>query len=158
MCSQIHLSNDTNHDSIMTFSIPEDILAKFPQILEGEKLIMRSDNASTQYKSRFAFALMHDLVEKYNIDIFCFFGEAGHGCGLIDAMSSFGCKASLRQAIFNNYWFHNAAEMVAFLIDEFKDDPAKSYHIIEEKATAEKRRLVRKEFPIKGCRQMHLIS
>ena len=51
-----HLSDDTNHDSIMTTSVLEDIIEKYPSIVKSCNLVIRSDNCSTQYKSRFVFA------------------------------------------------------------------------------------------------------
>ena len=75
---------------------------------------------------------------------------------MIDAMSSFECKASLRLAILNDLWFQDAGDMVTFLNEEFKDDESKSYHLI--KNTADKRKLTRKEYPISGCQKMHMIS
>ena len=33
----------------------------------------------------------NELAEKYEIDVIWFYGITGHGRGLVDAMSSFGC-------------------------------------------------------------------
>ena len=85
--------------------------------------------------------MMQALAEKYDVEIFCFFGEAGHDRGLIDATSSFGCKASLRQAILNAICFHDAEEMVIFLLDEFKDDNSKSYQLIDDKSHSKQREI-----------------
>lgn len=59
------LSPDTRLDRVMTFSIIEDILEAYPQILASGHLIICSDNCSTQYKSSFSFPLMKDLAEKH---------------------------------------------------------------------------------------------
>ena len=41
---------------------------------------------------------MLKLAKQYNIEVFWFYGEAGHAKGLVDAMSSFGCKKVLSTA------------------------------------------------------------
>ena len=40
--------------------------------------MLRSDNCSTQFKSRFVFKSLLDIAQKYNIQITWFYGEAGH--------------------------------------------------------------------------------
>ena len=84
-----HLSDDTNHDSVMTTEILSSIIEKYPEIIETGKLVLRSDNCSSQYKSRFVFRSLLDLAKQHNILIDFFYGEAGHGRGLIDAMAWF---------------------------------------------------------------------
>ena len=48
-----HLSDDTNHDNVMTTEILTSTIEQHPEIIETGRLILRSDNCSTQYKSRF---------------------------------------------------------------------------------------------------------
>ena len=50
-----HLSDDTNHDNIMTRQIIKSILEIHPEIYRSGVLYLRSDNCSTQYKSRYVF-------------------------------------------------------------------------------------------------------
>ena len=108
-----HLSNDTNHDSVMTEAILNDLIANYPEIIESSILILRSDNCATQYKSRFVFKALMELAKKYNIQIIFFYGEAGHGRGLIDAMAWFGCNGPLRKEIItNDAWFSNADDFI----------------------------------------------
>ena len=97
-----HLSNDTNHDSVLTMKILEDIISNYPTLIEDGRLVLGSDNASTQYKSRFIFHKMKELAEKYEIDVIWFYGITGHGRGLVDAMSSFGCKSIPQDSITTN--------------------------------------------------------
>ena len=55
-----------------------------------------------------------------------FYEKPGHGCGLVDVMSSFGCKQQLRHEIVNNdSWFEDAEEMVQFLKKYFTNDSSK---------------------------------
>ena len=111
-----HLSNDTNHDSVMTEAILNDLIANYPEIIESGILILCSDNCATQYKARFVFKALMELAKKYNIQIIFFYGEAGHGRSLIDAKAWFGSKGPLRKEIVtNDAWFSNADEMHSFL-------------------------------------------
>ena len=112
-----HLSNDTNHDSVMTEAILNDLIANYPEIIESGILILCSDNCATQYKSRFVFKALMELAKKYNIQIIFFYGEAGHGKGLIDAMAWFGCKGPLRKEIVtNDTWFQIQIKCIHFYL------------------------------------------
>ena len=154
-----HLSDDTNHDSVMSSIIIESNIIAHPEIIENGRLILRSDNCSTQYKSRYVFKALLDLAAKYAIRIDWFFGEAGHGRGLIDAMAWFGCKGPMRKEIVTrDVWFKNAKEMHTFLDEHFKDDPSKEYVIIDEEETAELRKKGREERKVNGCKGSHVMS
>lgn len=78
--------------NIMTSAIIEDLIrTKLDD--DDDTIILRSDNCSTQFKSKYVFASMKNLAMKYKIKIVWFYGEPGHGRGLVDAMSMFveGC-------------------------------------------------------------------
>ena len=87
-----HLSEDTIHDSVMTFEIIRDIIQRYPYVLNDGYLILHSDNASSQYKCKFTFFETIELAKEHGITVCWFYGEPGHGKGTIDAMSAFGCK------------------------------------------------------------------
>ena len=111
-----HLSDDTNHDSVMTLKIIEDIIKFHPTIIKTGQLTLRSDNCSSQYKCRYIFKGLLDLAKKHNIRVNFFYGEAGHGRGLIDAMAWFECKGPTRKHIVETEsWFENASQVVSFL-------------------------------------------
>ena len=97
----------------MTFQVIEDIVTKYPEVIENDNLVLRSDNCASQYKSKFVFSHMKELAAKYQIRVSWFYGEPGHGRGLVDAMSSFGCKGPLRMSIITeNNWFDTANESI----------------------------------------------
>ena len=147
------LSNDTNHDSVMT-SVIEDVLIRYPVIVDSCILVSRSDNCSTRYKSRFVFAQLEELAKKYSIDIFWFYGTPGHGRGLIDAMSSFGCKAPIKKAIITeDAFFNNAEEMHVFLCNHFK-----SYFVIDEKSNSKTRKKEHLAHRIYGSSKLHCVA
>ena len=103
---------------------------------------------------------MQKLAEELGITIGWFYGEPGHGRGVIDAMSSFGTKGPLRQRILaTDDWFHDANEMCEFLNAYFAHDETKEHHLIEASTLAKQRRRKQPEpHPIKGCRKFHLIA
>ena len=154
-----HLSDDTNHNNIMTVSIIEDILKQYPQILSPGHIVICSDNCSTHYKSCFTFVVMMQLAKKYGVTFTWFYGEPGHGRGLVDAMSSFGCKGPLKHAIITkDQWFSTAEEMSDFLKKFFNGDSTKHYHVIHEKDTAELRKAEKNEHKIAGSMKLHMVS
>ena len=73
----------------------EDIFTK--RNIKNETVIIKSDNASTQYKNQDAFFLLQQIANKYNVTILRIYGAAGHGEDLIDAMSRFGESKELDQ-------------------------------------------------------------
>ena len=63
--------------------------------------------------------IIQELANEKNITIIRIYGAAGHGKGIIDAMSSFGVKAILRQTIIGtDSWFKDSEEMVEFLAEQ----------------------------------------
>ena len=48
--------------------------------------MIKSDNAPTQYKNKYAFNLVQILLSKYNVKITRIYGATGHGNGLVDAV------------------------------------------------------------------------
>ena len=98
---------------------------------------------------------MIQLAKQHNIEIFWFYREDGYGKGLVDAMSSFGCKKVLRSAIITEgRWFRDTFFIYEYLYGHFHYDDSKSYYCIDEKHTASKRRSV----PLKGCQQHTCIA
>ena len=137
----------------------EDIIHNHPEVISHGTLILRSDNCSEQYKSRFIFANLKQLAKKYNIRIIWFYGIPGHGKGLQDAMSFFGCKGPLRSAVLTtDRWFSCAADMVDFLRKKYESEGNKFYYLVEPQTLAKERIKKRDEFLLKGCKKMHMIS
>ena len=64
----------------------EDIFSDFG--IRDESVIIKSGNAPTRYKNLYAFKSYQNLANKFNTRIIRINGAAGHGKGLIDAMSS----------------------------------------------------------------------
>ena len=89
-----HLSDDTTHDSFFVHQVLTDVITKWG--IENETVIIKSDNAPTRYKNKYAFHSIQKLSDMDNIRIIRLHGAAGHGKGLIDAMSNFGVKSILR--------------------------------------------------------------
>ena len=113
--------------------------------------MLHSDNCSTQYKSQFIFNSLKKITHNFNINIAWFYGIAGHGRGIVDAMSSFGCKSILRNVIINNdTMFDNAFEICEFL-KKCNDDSNKFYEMVDPDVTAKKRRNKKVGHPLKGC-------
>ena len=54
--------------------------------IKNETIIIKSDNAPTQYKNQCAFFLLPQIANKYIVTILRIYGAAGHGKGLIDVM------------------------------------------------------------------------
>ena len=147
-----HLSDDTRHDATFVHEVLVDIFEKWG--IKDETVIIKSDNAPTQYKNKYAFASMQNLANKYNVTIVRIFGAAGHGKGLIDAMSSFGVKAILRRDIVTkDDWFSNTQEIIEHL--QFRGKSNMYYKSILPDVL-DKARQCKDEKKIDGCLNLHL--
>ena len=98
------LSDDTLYDSNSVNEVLEDIFGRWN--IRDEAIIVKRDHAPTQCKNKNAFFYMQSLGDRFNVVIVRIFGAAGHGKGLIDAISSFGIRSVLRCDIITlNKWF-----------------------------------------------------
>ena len=104
-----HLSNSTIHDYAIVDLVLRDVFDL--QKWKNNTVIIKSDNCQEQYKDLNAFGSYQKLADDYNTKILRVYGAAGHGRGLIDAMSSFGVKSILRRNIVGkDVFFSNATE------------------------------------------------
>lgn len=150
-----HFSDETKHDSAFTFSVIDDIIERYPEITIYR---FKSDNCSTQYKSKYVFNGYKTLAVKHQKVFLVYFGVSGHGKGLVDAMSGFGVKGPLSQSILQeNKMFYNSSEMINFLKD--KKAEKDYWHYIEiDPETIRKKREVSDKFKINGCKKLHMIA
>ena len=116
----------------MTFYIIKDIIKSHPEVIEKKVLVLHSDNCQEQYKCKYTFFQMRKLAVDLGIKVIWFYGEPGHSRGLVDAMSSFGCKLQLRNEIMtHDSWFESAEEMVNFLTRYFENDNSKEHFLVD---------------------------
>ena len=84
------------------------------------------------------------------------YSAAGNGKGLIDSMSSFGCKSILRRDIIgNDVWFLLNEEICEYL--SLRGDSRIRYTIVEPAELDKERMLKMSGLELKGCMSMHLI-
>ena len=109
-----HLTDDTGHDPTFVDEVLNDIFGRWN--IRNETILLKSGNAENQYKDEYTFAYYQNLADKYNVQVICLYGVAGHGKGLIDAISSFGVKSILRKDIVTgDRWCKNSEEMCLHL-------------------------------------------
>ena len=82
----------------------EDIFNRWE--IRDETVVIKSDNAPTRYKNKWAFESYSYLAKKYNVQIIRIYGAAAHGKGLIDVMSSFGVKSIPKRDIVGLAWMY----------------------------------------------------
>ena len=79
--------------------------------------------------------------------------------GLVDAMSSFGCKLELKYGIVTfDSWFESAEKIMSFLKEYFFNDDSKEHYLIDDAETAQVRKQKRGEFKLEPCRKYHGIA
>ena len=123
-----HLSDNTTHaiDTVL-----DDIFVL--QKIRNEAVLIKTDNAPTQYKNKYAFGSYQHLAGKFNCTIVKAYGAAGHGKGLVDTMSAFGVKSILRRAIVgkDKFWA-NSEEICDFLSCLIDDDLARKHREMKD--------------------------
>ena len=62
-----HLSDDINHDSVLTFSIIRDIIYHHPEIIQKGFSILPSYNGQEQYKCKFTFFEIKKIAMDFGI-------------------------------------------------------------------------------------------
>ena len=151
-----HLSDDTGHDAFFVDEVLQDIFRRFE--IRDMTIIIKSDNAPTQYKNKWAFHLYQDLANEFNVRIIRLYGAAGHGKGLIDAMSNFGVKSILRRNIVtHDVWFANSDEICSYLREQLRSDKIMDYQVVDPVAVDSKR-MNKIGLKIKNCMSKHLFD
>ena len=90
-----HLSDDMKHNFAFTSSVVHHLL----ELHNPSVIRFKSDNCSTQYKSKYVFKQWQILAMKTQKMVIVYYGVSGHGKGLVDAMSGFGVKGPLRREV-----------------------------------------------------------
>ena len=147
-----HLSDDTTHEAFFVEEVLESIFET--RSIRNETIIIKSDNAPTHYKNRWAFSTYQTLADKYNLRIIRIYGAAGHGKGLVDSMSGFGVKTVLRRDIVTrDVWFANSEEICEHL--RMRGSKHMAYHVVDPEKVDQKR-MSKKDLVIKDCMRHHL--
>ena len=90
------------------------------------------------HKFKYIFHEMKELAKEHDIKWVWFYGERGHGGGLVDFMPCFWCKQYLKHVILTeDLWFDNAQQMVDFITQYFEGDNSKEYHFVDAAQIAE---------------------
>ena len=150
-----HISDDTKHDPVFVHEVLRDLIHHYD--IRNEDIMIQSDNAPTQYKSRHAFALLQKLANEFNVRIIRTYGAAGHGKGTIDAMSSFGVKNVLRRDIVTHDIFFDTSEEI-FDYLHIKNPQFYYAHINAEYLSPKRRDYMEHVEPIEiaGCMKQHM--
>ena len=103
-----HLSDVLAHDWKFTSTVVRDLVALF--FINSSAVRIKNDNCKGQYKSLYVFGFCKKLAFEIQKPVIICYGAAGHGRGLVDAMSSFGIKAPLRKDIITDDFYWSTAE------------------------------------------------
>ena len=148
-----HLSDEKRHDYAFTATVVEHIIS-----IEEENhdiLRFKSDNCSTQYKSKYVFNFWSSLAKKLNKTIIVYYGVSGYGKGLVDAMSGFGVKGAIRRAVVTkNFSFTTAEDIHNYLYNFFEIDEQKEHCLVTPEAIHSKRS--NDKLKIDGCIPLHM--
>ena len=150
-----HFSDEMKHDSAFTSVVFEHCLetGDLPEIIRN-----KSDNCSIHYKCGKAFNEYLKLAKKYNRNLIKYYVPAGHGKGLVDAMSAFGVKTPrLKAVITHNFRYNSSQDICNMLQSRFESDNQKKYSEIDT-ADILSLRPEATAIPIKGSRSFHMMA
>lgn len=153
-----HLSDDRTHDASFTECVLEDLLTVSPGWENYPVIRNKSDNCTSQYCCLNCFARYLKLARASKKVVLLYYGVNGHGRGLVDAMSGFGCKSCVRRKIVTeDFYFLDAEELTEFLQREFADDREKYYKTLAVEEIMKAREYT-ETLPIAGCRKSRMIA
>ena len=143
------------HDHVFTTTVLRHLIDQS----ESNIIRFRFDNCSTQYKSKYVFKAWQTVASETGKTLITFYGTSGHGKGLVDAMSSFGVKAPIRKAVLTeDFSYQSSQDIYDYLINCFKDDNKKHFHVITQDNIENQRELLKYSYMIPNCRALHMIS
>ena len=131
-----HLSDEIKHDSAFTSVVVHHLLEQD----DPETIRLKSDNCSTQYKSKYVFKQWQLLAQKSEKIVLVYYGVSGHGKGLVDAMSAFGVKGPLQRAVVTSDFSHSNSKDIYEFLHKYHDDETKHYFLIDKDEITEKRK------------------
>ena len=148
-----HLSDYVKHDSIFTMNVVFDILNNF-DLDTLQPLRFKSDNCSSQYKSKYVLHEWKKLAESVQKTVIVYYGVKGHGKGLVDAMSGFGVKTPLKRAIITeDFFFNKSVHLNRYLQEINVSENRKYYHL-----NPMSRDTQRQELKIKDCQKQLMMA
>jgi hypothetical protein len=151
-----HFSDDTSHDGAFVDLVMRDIMDR-QGVTSGSTILVKTDNCKVQYKSRLPFRCYQNLCDDYGVNIVKTYGAPGHGKGLVDAMSSFGVKSPLRNAVVTkDMWFPTAESMVEYLSEEMSDKNH-LYKFFSKEEVMLHRKACKRSLVIPGCSKIQLM-
>ena len=153
-----HLSDDTGHDPTFVDEVLNDIFGRWN--IRNEKILLKSGNAGNQYEGKYAYAYYQNMADKYNVRIIRLYGAAGHGKGLIDAMSSFSVKLILRKTL--QQQAYGISEKMCLHLRKIQPDRTHAdktmiYQRINP-VKVDVKRMNRPQLPIAGCMKQHVLD
>jgi len=90
--------------------------------------------------------------------VLVYYGAAGHGKGLVDAMSGFGVKGPLRKAVVTEDFHYSSAEEIYNYVSKlFESDEKKQYILLSEEEIADRRK-TKSPLVLKDCIKFHMIA
>ena len=142
-----HLTDEKWH-SAFTAAVVEHIISIEEE--NCEILRFKSDNCSTQCKSKYVFNFWSSLAKKLYKTTIVYYGVSGHGKGLVDAMSGFGVKGPIRRAVVTkNFSFTTAEDIYNYLYNLFEIDEQKEHYLVTPETIHSKRS--NDKLKIDGC-------
>ena len=149
-----HLSDDTGHDVYFTMAVIKDLIQRYCP--HSDVIRFKSDNCSIQQKCGYVFYEMILLAVLLRKIFIVYYGIAGHGKGLVDAMSGFGVKTPLRKAVVTNDFHFKTSKVLQEFLQNLHTNSDRDYHNFdhfERKPKVEWNKLI-----INGFRKQHIIA
>ena len=124
-----HLSDDRFQDQVFVNHVLDKMLEE-SSLKEGDKLIIESDNCTSQYKCAEHFSGLQDIARKYKVTVIRVYGVAGHGKGDVDHVGGLA-KVCVRREIVAGEALYNSEDMVECLKNKFGDSESPLYFFKE---------------------------
>ena len=154
-----HINEDKGHCSSFTLVITKDLMENFNNSKNHPLIHIKSYNCSQQYCYLHVFESYLKVSKEIKKPVILCYGVNGYGWGLVDALSGFGVKSSLRQAIVtDDFCFNCDIELVDFLEKVHEGDERKYFKYLPSDYIDMARKERGDGVRIDGCRNSRMIA
>ena len=124
-----YFSDSKLHDQVFVNEVLLEMLQNVDDFDKVDTILIESDSFN-QYKCAQHFYHLQSISNKFNKNLICVYGVAGHGKGEVDHVGGLA-KVIIRQRVAAGDVFLSSSTMVDYLNDKFKDSTNPEYVVKE---------------------------
>ena len=149
-----HLADDMKHDNGFTIAVADTIIDLFD--FNTNYFRFKSDYCKTEYKCKNIFANWSKISAQLQKKIIIYYGESGHGKGLVDEMSGFGVKGPLLNAIITQDYHPTSSTDIFDYLTKINGKDHFKYFDINNEIKNKHAEMMHKQLKIPDCMKQYM--